>query len=256
MTNILGDLDVLTGLKHLSLRYVLDVEEWKELVRSSTSLPQLENVWSRIARIEPKLRDTDFGNYLIRAFGKRGCLKCSLRVFDAIIAKNTNSWLLVLSSFALTRCFDQPTRKGSLEDAKNKFESGAKSQGCWNSMLAAYAQNGHLSRAKQLFDKMPARDIVSWSSMLAASSLNSAADLFERMPSRDQVSWTALLAAHARAGNVDKAIALFNSMPCRDVPAWNIIFATYSHAGDFKTAMELRRVMDLDGKTPLGAACG
>ncbi|EFJ16475.1 hypothetical protein SELMODRAFT_116484 [Selaginella moellendorffii] len=39
-------------------------------------------------------------------------------------------------------------------------------------MLAAYARNGHLQETKEMFDRMPAKNVVTWNAMLAAYSQN------------------------------------------------------------------------------------
>jgi pentatricopeptide repeat protein len=34
-------------------------------------------------------------------------------------------------------------------------------------MIAGYAQNGEIERARELFDRMPKRNIVSWNAMIS-----------------------------------------------------------------------------------------
>ncbi|XP_024533728.1 pentatricopeptide repeat-containing protein At2g13600 [Selaginella moellendorffii] len=64
-------------------------------------------------------------------------------------------------------------RCNSISDAKNIFDSISKrSVFSWTIMLAAYAQNGHIREARDIFDKMPStlKNVVSWNSMISAYS--------------------------------------------------------------------------------------
>ncbi|XP_024523826.1 pentatricopeptide repeat-containing protein At2g22410, mitochondrial-like, partial [Selaginella moellendorffii] len=61
----------------------------------------------------------------------------------------------------------------SISDAKNVFDSISKRNVfSWTIMLAAYAQNGHIREARDIFDKMPStlKNVVSWNSMISAYS--------------------------------------------------------------------------------------
>ncbi|XP_024539378.1 pentatricopeptide repeat-containing protein At4g02750-like [Selaginella moellendorffii] len=73
----------------------------------------------------------------------------------------------------------------------------------WNSMVQAYAQDGHVEQAR---------------------------DVFERMPRRNVVLFTALIQAYARRGEMEEAKRLFDEMPQRDVVAWTTMVVGYAQA--------------------------
>lgn len=57
--------------------------------------------------------------------------------------------------------------------------------------FAVYAQNGNVDEAMKLFQKMPAQNMVSWTTMFAACSQNrfviEALRLFKNIPERNMV---------------------------------------------------------------------
>ncbi|MQL94453.1 hypothetical protein Taro_027104 [Colocasia esculenta] len=82
------------------------------------------------------------------------------------------------------------------------------------------------------------------------SDVESARDLFEDMPERNVVSWTAMITAYARAGMIGNATCLFEEMPERDVPSWNSMIAACTQNGLFSEAIALSRRMILEGALP------
>ncbi|ERN03236.1 hypothetical protein AMTR_s00003p00181560 [Amborella trichopoda] len=74
--------------------------------------------------------------------------------------------------------------------------------------------------------------------------------VFDRMPQRDVVSRTTLLAAHGRAGARALAVArqLFDEMPTSDTVAYNTIISACGHHGKFREALPLVSAMLEQGK--------
>ncbi|CAH8387696.1 unnamed protein product [Eruca vesicaria subsp. sativa] len=70
-----------------------------------------------------------------------------------------------------------------------------------------------------------------------------ARQLFDEMSERNVVSWTALLSGYARSGDISNAIALFDEMPERDAPSWNAVLAACTQNGLFMEAISLFRKM-------------
>ncbi|EFJ36145.1 hypothetical protein SELMODRAFT_77859 [Selaginella moellendorffii] len=83
-------------------------------------------------------------------------------------------------------------------------------------MITAYAQNGRLEEAKEIFDRSPQRTMVTYNAMVTAYSQNGhlqrAKALFDGMEQRDIVSWNAMLAAYAQSGHDTQTVDLFKSM--------------------------------------------
>ena len=76
-------------------------------------------------------------------------------------------------------------------------------------MIVGYAQKGYVNEALDLFDKIPERNVVSWTSMIVGYAHNffvdEAAKVFDEMPERNLVSWTSMISGYAQNGCVDEA---------------------------------------------------
>ncbi|XP_027106762.1 pentatricopeptide repeat-containing protein ELI1, chloroplastic [Coffea arabica] len=71
----------------------------------------------------------------------------------------------------------------------------------------------------------------------------SARQLFDTMPERSLVSLTAMITGYAKSGDVDEARALFNEMDDRDVVCWNVMIDGYTQHGRPNEALVLFRQM-------------
>eukprot|EP01018_Ginkgo_biloba_P025680 Gb_11081 [translate_table: standard] len=124
-----------------------------------------------------------------------------------------------------------------------------------NHLVNFYAKCGSVIDARQVFDKMPARNVFSWNTMIAGyfkcNSIEDAIQLFDEMPERNVVSWTTMIAAHAKRGSIQDARKLFDKMPERNYVSWTAMIATYAQHGEGKQALYLfcqmqRETMKLD----------
>ncbi|KAL1210063.1 Pentatricopeptide repeat-containing protein [Cardamine amara subsp. amara] len=78
-----------------------------------------------------------------------------------------------------------------------------------------------LDCGRKVFDKMPGRSIVSWTTMLyglvSNFQLDSAEVIFSQMPTRNVVSWTAMITAYVKNRRPDEAFQLFRRMQVDNV---------------------------------------
>lgn len=89
-----------------------------------------------------------------------------------------------------------------------------------SSLIDMYAKYGNIRTARQIFDRMRLRDMVSWTAMIMGCALHGLAidaiDLFEQMETEgikpNYVAFMAVLTACSHAGLVDEAWKYFNSM--------------------------------------------
>ncbi|KAK9108709.1 hypothetical protein Sjap_016769 [Stephania japonica] len=82
-----------------------------------------------------------------------------------------------------------------------------------NHLINMYSKCGRDVEARQLFDRMPAKNVFSWNNMLAVhvkvGMLKHAKRLFDEMPERDVVSWNTMVIGYARNGRFDEALSFY-----------------------------------------------
>lgn len=83
-------------------------------------------------------------------------------------------------------------------------------------MINAYVENGRMEDAQVMFDKMPKRNVITWTAMVSGYSqigrMKDARYMFDKMTERNVISWTAMIAGYAQNGHGDKALRLFLEM--------------------------------------------
>lgn len=85
------------------------------------------------------------------------------------------------------------------------------------SLLDSYSRfSSDIGTARQLFDEMSSRNVVSWTAMISAycrlGEIGNALLLFEKIPERDTTSWNAIMSGCTQNGVFSEAISLFNRM--------------------------------------------
>ncbi|EFJ31464.1 hypothetical protein SELMODRAFT_87499 [Selaginella moellendorffii] len=114
-----------------------------------------------------------------------------------------------------------------------------------NSMVAAYAQNGHMEEARRILERMPEHSVVTWTALMVGlakqSSVPGARSLFLEMPERNAASWNAIIQAYARGGYVEEAERFFQRMPqhSRSVVPWTAMVVAAARAGEMEDADEV-----------------
>lgn len=90
-----------------------------------------------------------------------------------------------------------------------------------NALVDMYCKCGHLSIARQVFNDMPIKTVICWTSMVSGyvncGQLDEARELFERSPVRDVVLWTAMINGYVQFNRFDEAVALFREMQIKRV---------------------------------------
>ncbi|KAH9297549.1 hypothetical protein KI387_029231 [Taxus chinensis] len=156
---------------------------------------------------------------------------------------------------AVSALIDMYAKCGSIQKARELFDKMPhRNVFSWNAMIAGYAQNGILDEALTFFKTMPQRNVVSWNAMITGYAQNGVLDeslrLFEKMPLRNMVSWNAMIAAYAQHGVLSEALRLFNEMPERNVVSWTTMIAGYTRNGFVEKALEAFKQMQSAGVKP------
>ncbi|XP_024537511.1 pentatricopeptide repeat-containing protein At2g13600-like [Selaginella moellendorffii] len=146
-------------------------------------------------------------------------------------------------------------------------------------LVDMYSKCGSMANAREIFDKMPHPDVVTWTSLILAYTENGesllALDVFARMDcepdtftyvtalkgceslatlsagqqihiricraglEQDQVVATALVDFYMKCGSMRRAEEIFNSMSSPDIISWNTLIAGYSSNGNYSQVFAL-----------------
>ncbi|KAL6595068.1 hypothetical protein ACP70R_048171 [Stipagrostis hirtigluma subsp. patula] len=113
----------------------------------------------------------------------------------------------------------------------------------WNSIVGVYISSGDAAGAMELFEAMPERNVVSWNTVVAGftrvGDMVSARSVFDRMPMRDAISWNLMISGYAACNDMEAARSLFDRMDQKDVVSWTAMVSAYAKIGDLDSARVL-----------------
>eukprot|EP01018_Ginkgo_biloba_P025844 Gb_04234 [translate_table: standard] len=188
---------------------------------------------------------------VLSACTKNGRVEDARRVFDKMSHRNVSSWNAMIAGYTQNRhsgqalnLFSQMQRAGVKSDEvtfasvltacaslaalqqgkqvhslviRTGFES---SVFVGSALVDVYCKSGSADDAREMFDKMPERNVVSWNAMMAGYAQNglgkAAIQLFEQMLRVDikptHITFIAVLSACSHAGLLEEGQRYFDSM--------------------------------------------
>ncbi|CAN1772905.1 Pentatricopeptide repeat-containing protein At2g20540 [Linum perenne] len=120
-------------------------------------------------------------------------------------------------------------------------------------LIEMYSSVGDMVRARELFNKMSRRDVISWNTVLNGYANNGDIEacerFFEEMPERNIFSWNGLLGGFAHNGCFPKVISTFKRMLAeKSVTPNNATFVTVLSACARLGALDLGRWIHVNAK--------
>ncbi|KAK3195014.1 hypothetical protein Dsin_026324 [Dipteronia sinensis] len=179
---------------------------------------------------------------VLKACSRMGLVKEGMQIHGLLRKMELGSYLFLQNCLIglYVKC-------GCLEFARQLFDRmPTRDSVSFNSMIDGYVKCGYIDSARELFDCMPTKEknLISWNSMISGyaklgEGFESAWELFEKMPERDLISWNSMIDGCVKCGKMSDAQALFKRMPKRDVVSWANMIDGYAKLGRLDLARAL-----------------
>ncbi|XP_020086454.1 pentatricopeptide repeat-containing protein At4g14170 [Ananas comosus] len=165
-------------------------------------------------------RDAVLWTSMLSGYAQSGLPESALRFFREMVSEGVRLDGVVMVSLLLACGQSGILRHGRAVHAASirRFSRFPLSLG--NAFVDMYVKCGAFGCALKVFDRMPQKDIISWTALILGHGLNGSADdalrLFEEMSVEgvepNSVTFLGVLSACAHAGMVEKARSLFDKM--------------------------------------------
>ncbi|XP_057873705.2 pentatricopeptide repeat-containing protein At4g30700-like [Cryptomeria japonica] len=207
------------------------------------------------------LSDVVVTNALVDMYAKCGSVNKACKLFESMPQRHVASWNAMISGYAQNGFVDQAietykhmqlagvnpvsTTFVSILQACAKMEALEHGmdmheiimeKGLFSDVVVAnalvdmYAKCGSIHKARELFDLIPQKNMVSWNAMIAGYAQNGVLDealrLFKETPIKNVVSWTTMISGYAQNRFVDKALETFMQMKMAGVKPDSKTFAS------------------------------
>ncbi|XP_057873196.1 pentatricopeptide repeat-containing protein At1g11290, chloroplastic [Cryptomeria japonica] len=165
-------------------------------------------------------RDVVIWNAMIAGYTQSGHANEALRVFCQMRVANIKSDSITMLGVIPACAQSAALQQGKVMHAyimRSGFELGV---AVGTALIDMYAKCGRIRVARQLFDKMPKRNLITWSTMIAGYGTHGQGEdalaLFQNMQQTsikpDHITFTSVLCACSYAGLVDEGWQFFESM--------------------------------------------
>ncbi|KAH9297551.1 hypothetical protein KI387_029233, partial [Taxus chinensis] len=179
---------------------------------------------------EMPLRDVVSWNAMIAGYAQNGAFDEALSLFKEMPQRNVVSWTTMIAGYA---------HNGLVENALETFKqmqlAGVKpNPTTFSSIIPACAKMGALQQGINIHQSIMEHgflsDVIIASALVdmyaKCGNMHKAWELFEKMPQRNVVSWTAMIGGYAQNGLVQKALETFNKMQLAGVKPNSTTFAS------------------------------
>ncbi|KAL4566579.1 hypothetical protein LXL04_030697 [Taraxacum kok-saghyz] len=191
------------------------------LIRSYTAHGKLKSARKVFSKY-PLLPPTFLWNLIIQAYSKTACNEESLYIFKNMLLVGGCHSLAAPDdytfTFTITACSRHRTLMGFAQNCHTMvIKLGYNSDVCvGNALVNMYVVYSRTDTAQKVFDEMPQRDTITWTSLVkgyaTGRKIHQAEELFAKMPERNEVSWAVMIAGYVNHNMYNDALRCFNNM--------------------------------------------
>eukprot|EP01018_Ginkgo_biloba_P032070 Gb_08223 [translate_table: standard] len=243
------------ALKLFQKMPVRDVVSWNAMISGYTQSGDVEEALKLFQKM-PK-RDVVSWNVMIAGYAQNGHSEEALKLFRemqlADMKPNLETFTIILLA-----CANLAVMEHGKEAHEIVIRSGFQSDVfVGNTLVGMYAKSGSLEDAGRVFDKMPQRDVISWTTMIVGYAIHGcgkeALELFQHMQDSgtnpNHVTFVGVLSACCHAGLVDEGWQYFDRMSeYRITPAMEHYGCMVDLLG---RAGQLEKALDFINKMPI-----
>eukprot|EP01018_Ginkgo_biloba_P003052 Gb_20350 [translate_table: standard] len=196
-------------------------------------------------------RDTVSWNEMIAGHAQNGYLEKALNLFRQIPRPDVVSWTAMISGY---------TQNGEGKEALKFFQQMQQefieaNHFTLASVLGASASLAVLEQGKQIhahiiragFESNVVVESALVDMYAKCESIQDARQVFDNMHTREVISWNAMIGGYAQNGYLDEALKIFHQMPEKDVVSWSAMIAGYAHIGRGNDALNCLEQMQQEG---------
>jgi pentatricopeptide repeat protein len=180
------------------------------------------------------------GTALIDMYAKCGVMERSQQVFDDIGARNIVSWTALIAGYVQNGCSNE-----ALQCFNKMISAGiSPNANTFVCIMKACGNSGSIEKGDEIYNQVEQNGLLQSNQIIGNASIDmyvrfgmlvKAQQVFERIPARDVVSWNSLLAGYSRWGEVSETLHHFERMRSGGVKPDSVTFLTVlnvcCHAG-------------------------
>ncbi|KAL4181190.1 hypothetical protein AMTRI_Chr12g235970 [Amborella trichopoda] len=184
---------------------------------------------------------------LLRSYSSSGLVNQARLLFDQVHEPNVFFWTAIIRGCALNGLYKEAIllyyqmQDGGVEPNAYTFSSLLKAFSMELLVREGEAAHGHVLKLQLGDDSFVQSSLIDMYARFGK--LEAARQLFDQMLHKSIVSYTAMITCYTKRGELDDARMLFDEMNERDAICWNAIIDGYTQHGHFSESLTLFQQM-------------
>ncbi|KAI5055236.1 hypothetical protein GOP47_0030381 [Adiantum capillus-veneris] len=175
-------------------------------------------------------RSEVLGNALVDMYAKCGALNKAEQVLHKLPVRNVVSWNTLIAGY----CLHGPVEEALACFERMKEEGLSPDEVTFGSVVKACSSVGSCERGMEIHAEIARKQYVGRATVpgnalvdmyAKCNELLKAREVFDELPFRDVVSWTALIAGYSQRGHGEEALKCFDQMRCEGISPDRVTFA-------------------------------